>query len=343
MKCEMRNQVLAYLKGEDGVDAQNVEAHIESCAECAALVEGYMEKEQELKGGAEGCCAGGGDRKQRLKLEPERFKVEDSRLKEQVAHYEKGTRRIVIFTLVGFLMGWFSILYYTDSFLVTKVILAVPYKLGEMIHNIFHQADYRTYWGTEFLPWANEFFPGDRLSTFLAERIVPVLFGGAIYGSLAYFTGDKRIFTLKRYLKFAAAWAVIILGFTGITFGINAWNEKRVDAMEGISEFMFYSERSGSRYGEDIIIEAFYQDGMPERCEPAGQDWEKEIPLGLGTGLFETEVSINCEDRYMVTKKGTAYRISEQFAAYVQEYYETGTVAAVEEERRDAAESGAEE
>lgn len=310
MNCDMRQQVLSYLRGEAGVDAQKVEAHIEACAECAALVEGYTEKAQELA------------------LEPEHFSVEDGRLKEQVVHFEKGTRRIIIFTLVGFLMGWFSILYYTDSFIVTKIILAIPYKLGEMLHNILHQADYSAYRGTEFLPWSNEFFPGDHLSTFLAERIVPVLFGGAIYGSLAYFTGDKRIFTLKRYLKFAAVWAAVILGFTGITFGLNAWSAKRVDAMEGISEFMFYSEMSGTRYADERIVDVFYQDGMPARQTGVERDVEKEIPLGLGTALFETEVWVNCEDCYMVTRKGSVYQISEQFAAYVKEYYETDSVKA---------------
>lgn len=321
MKCEMHGQVLAYLRGEAGVDAQKVEAHLEGCAECAALVEGYLEKEQELK------------------LEPEEFRIKDSSLKEQVVHYEKGTRRIVIFTLVGFLMGWFSVLYYTDSFIVTKIILAVPYKLGEMIHNVLHQADYGSYRSVDLLPWVNEFFPGDYLSTFLAERIVPVLFGGAIYGSLAYFTGDKRIFTLKRYLKFAAVWAAVILGFTGITFGLNAWNEKRVDAMENITDFMFYSEYSGSRVTNECVVNAFYQDGMPARCTLDMREREKEVPLGLGTELVETEVSVNWEECYMVTGKGTAYRISEQFAAYVKEYYETDTIEAVYGERTEEGEA----
>lgn len=328
MKCGMHKQVLAYLRGDSDVDAAAIEAHLETCTECAALVEGYLEKEQELQ------------------LELEGWQGKDEKLKEQVVHYEKGTRRIVIFTLVGLLMGWFSIRYYTDSFPVTKVITAIPYKLGEMLHNVLHQAHGDYYIGT-----FNEFFPGDGLSTFLAERIVPVLFGGAIYGSLAYFTGDKRIFTLKRYLKFAAVWAAIILGFTGLTFGVNNWQEKRADCLRNVDYFYLTSPNSGSGFGEGLgnevrdsafykLKEAFYADGMPVRSNSAERSYELEILAELGTGSYLMEVVVNYEEGYLITKRGTKYRISEQFAAYVKEYYETGAVAG---ERYVIVESGEEE
>lgn len=313
MKCDMHDQVLKYLRGDADVDTAKVEAHIEGCAECAALVEGYTEKEQELL------------------MELEGFRGEDSKLREQVVHYEKGTRRIVIFTLVGFLMGWFSILYYSDSFLVTKIILAIPYKLGEMLHNVLHQP-HSDFYLNEF----NEFFPGDFVCTFLAERIVPVLFGGAVYGSLAYFTGDKRIFTLKRYLKFAAVWAAVILGFTGAVFGLNSWREKKADALENVDYFFLSSPHTGSGFfkgeGEtrddtfEKLENAFYEGDMPAMCKLKEREVQKEVPLELGMGTFLTEVMVNYEDDYLVTKKGTTYRISEQFAAYVKEYYENDSI-----------------
>lgn len=313
MKCDMHDQVLDYLKGAADVDAERVEAHIENCAECAALVEGYTEKEQELLIELEGFCG------------------EDDKLKEQVVHYEKGTRRIVIFTLVGFLMGWFSVLYYTDSFIVTKVILAIPYKLGEMLHNVLHQP-HSGFYVNAF----NEYFPGDLLCTFLAERIVPVLFGGAIYGSLAYFTGDKRIFTLKRYLKFAAVWAAVILGFTGAVFCLNGWREKKADALENVDYFFLSSPDTGSGFSDDEgevrsdvfekLKSAFYEAGMPALCTLPERDILREVPVELGMGTFLTEVTVNYEEGYLVTKRGTAYRISERFAAYVKEYYEHDSI-----------------
>lgn len=328
MKCEMRNQVLQYLRGEADVDAEAVEAHLESCPECAALVEGYMEKAQEL-------C-----------LELEGWRGEEDKLKEQAVHYEKGTRRIVIFTLVGFLMGWFSIRYYEDSFFVTKLITAIPYKMGEMLHNVLHGAH-----GDFYLSRFNEFFPGDALSTFLAERIVPVLFGGAIYGSLAYFTGDKRIFTLKRYLKFAAVWAAIILGFTGMTFGVNDWQEKKADSLENVDYFYLSSPNTGSGFGDGLgnesrneafyrLKEAFYEEGMPKLCDGLNREYEKEVPAALGMGFYQMEVRVNYEECYLITKRGTAYRISERFAGYVKEYYETDAVA---KERYVIVESGEKE
>lgn len=314
MKCEMHDQVLRYLKGETDVDVQALEAHLEGCRECSALVEGYMEREQELN------------------LELEGWKGKEEKLKEQALHFEKGGRRILVFTLVGLLMGWFSIRYYTDSFLVTKVITAIPYKLGEILHNVLHGTHSAFYAGG-----FNEFFPGDRVSTFLAERIVPVLFGGAIYGSLAYFTGDKRIFTLGRYLKFAAVWAAVILGFTGVTFGVNKGLEASADALKNVDYFYLTSERTGSGFGEDLrneegddafhkLKDAFYEGGMPQKSPGTKRNAQKEVPAELGMGLYQMEVWINYEEGYLITQRGTPYRISERFAGYVREYYESDSI-----------------
>ena len=158
--CDYRERVLKYLR--ENTEDPGVERHLEECMECRALVEGYLEKEKELdipEAGYEGT---------------------DEELKERVVHFEKGTRRILVFTLVGFVLGWFSIAYFTDSFLVTKVILAIPYKVSEMLHNLFHSHPYSYYGGNGMFTEFNEFFPGRGLLTFLAERITPVLIGGAV-------------------------------------------------------------------------------------------------------------------------------------------------------------------
>lgn len=76
------------------------------------------------------------------------YEGEDSKLLELVGKFKKGTLRIIIFTLVGAAMGWFSYTYTTDSFFITKVIFAVPYKISEAI--------YVSVIGTGAVPW----YPG---------------------------------------------------------------------------------------------------------------------------------------------------------------------------------------
>ena len=138
--CDYRERVLKYLR--ENTEDPGVERHLEECMECRALVEGYLEQEKELdipEAGYEGT---------------------DEELKERVVHFEKGTRRILVFTLVGFVLGWFSIAYFTDSFLVTKVILAIPYKASEMLHNLFHSHPYSYYGGNGMFTEFNDLFGG---------------------------------------------------------------------------------------------------------------------------------------------------------------------------------------
>ena len=149
------------------------------------------------------------------------YQGEDQKLKERIGKFKAGTFRIILFTIVGMVMGWFSMEYYADEFLLTKIILAIPYKISEAIYvtiigtdaeNILRECSYVS----------TEFFPLSPIATLLAERGTPVLIGGAIYGALAYFTGDKRVFTLNRFVKFFGIWCAVILLYIGAVYGVNA-------------------------------------------------------------------------------------------------------------------------
>lgn len=154
------------------------------------------------------------------------YRGDDKKLTERIRKFKAGTMRIVIFTIVGMILGWYSYTYYTDSFFITKIILAIPYKLSEAIYvsiigtnaeQLMLQAGYPL----------TEFFPQSPLATFLAEQVTPVLIGGAIYGALGYFTGDKRVFTLQRFVKFFGIWCAVILLYIGSVYAVNAVDSKR--------------------------------------------------------------------------------------------------------------------
>ncbi len=162
------------------------------------------------------------------------YQGEDQKLQERIGKFKAGTFRIILFSIVGMIMGWFSFEYYGDSFLLTKVILAVPYKISEAI--------YVTIIGTgaegamqENVQLFTAFFPYSPIATFLAERITPVLLGGAIYGALAYFTGDKRVFTLPRFIRFFGVWCMVILLYVGGVYVVNALTAA-TEAAQEVSE-----------------------------------------------------------------------------------------------------------
>lgn len=148
------------------------------------------------------------------------YQGDDKKLQERIGKFKAGTFRIVLFTIVGMFMGWHSMEYYADSFILTKVILAIPYKISEAIYvTVIGTGSEQVLW--EEMKVFTEFFPLNPLATFLAERGTPVLIGGAIYGALAYFSGDKRVFTLNRFVKFFGIWCAVILLYIGGVYSVN--------------------------------------------------------------------------------------------------------------------------
>lgn len=265
------------------------------------------------------------------------YEHSDTVLKEQVVHYEKGTRRIIVFTIVGLLMGWFSYRYYGENFLPLKIVLAVPYKMSELLHHALHPAVYGEWSMASSL---DEFFPQAPYVSRLAEFGTASLFGGAVYGSLAYFTGDKRIFTLSGYVRFGCIWAAVIGIWTAVLFGANAWQVEQNNELKQVSGFFIEGERSGSAYYADCreeifeqLKEAFYAEEGPGRLEPAVRSREGEQSLSLIFGKYQQgfmEAGIHPEKGYLVTDQGYVYQMTEEFMEVYRQ--------CVEEENHEAME-----
>lgn len=255
------------------------------------------------------------------------YEGSDTVLKEQVVHYEKGTRRIVIFTIVGLLMGWFSYRYYGENFLPLRMILAVPYKLSELLHNALHT---EVLWYPGAQP-EDAFFPQAPYVSLLAEYGTSVLFGGAVYGSLAYFTGDKRIFTLSGYIKFGCIWAAVIGVWTAALFGANAWQAGQNNALKNVSGFFIEGEVRGSSYwdekdfGWERLMDTFYEGDGPVEIGSEIRDMDGELYLGLWFGDYlqgAMDARIHPELGYVVTDRGRVYRMPEAFMEVYRECLE---------------------
>ena len=164
MKCEMKESVLEYLRGEN--PDLEIEKHLENCEQCQALIEGFLAGEEAIRLPDAECRSGN--------------------LKEQVEHYDKGNRRILVFTIVGLIMGWFSYRYYITDLLPLKIVIGIPYKLSEMIHVVFHNHNY-AYSVQSSQSLRNEFFPQYYFASIFAEYGISALIGGAVYGSIGFF------------------------------------------------------------------------------------------------------------------------------------------------------------
>ncbi|MBR0598160.1 hypothetical protein [Sinanaerobacter chloroacetimidivorans] len=306
MKCEMKEYVLEYLKG-DSHDLE-IEKHLEHCEQCQALMEGYLAKEDAINLPEAECITGN--------------------LKERVENYDKGTKRIVVFTIVGLILGWFSYKYYITDFLPLKIVIGIPYKISEMIHVTFH--DHSFIYLTQYtLGQLNEFFPQAHFASFFAEYGISSLIGGAIYGSLGFFTGDKRIFTLTKYLKFAAVWAIIISLAVGGTFLANHAAVEKNQKFEDVSGFFLNYESGGEGFYDDdtgeredffkALEEAFYADGqITETNRQRNAVNEELIEFVFGPWYTRYMAAlINLQEGYLVSDTGRVYSMSDEFCQMV--------------------------
>lgn len=264
------------------------------------------------------------------------YEGDDAVLKEQVVHYEKGTRRIVIFTIVGLLMGWFSYRYYGETFLPLKIILAVPYKMSELLHNALHT---EIFYDPGLRP-EDAFFPQAPFVSRLAEYGTAALFGGAVYGSFAYFTGDKRIFTLSGYVRFGCIWAAVVGIWTAALFGANGWQAEQNNALKNVSAFFIEGEVSGSAYYEEYqeetyekLLSSFYAGEGPREIRPDVRDEEGELDMELRFGDFlqgAMNARIHPDRGYLVTDRGRVYQMTDEFMSIYRECLEVENREAVE-------------
>ena len=257
----------------------------------------------------------------------------DSKLLERVIKLKKGSIRIAVFMLVGLIMGWFSYTYTQDTFIITKAILCIPYKISEAIYTSIIGTDAinnDTFFSFWFL---NDYFPQSVTATFLAERVTPVFIGMIGYGSLAYFTGDKRVFTLQRFVKFVSIQICVLGVFIAAVYGVNAKAVSDNNQFKDVEEFYLSSEQcSETVRGKkaEILVEKFYQELQKE--ENIVRNMEEEIRIGVIAANSKRwmEAYVHPEQSYIVTHGGVKYRVSKEFTDYVREYEETGRLQSME-------------
>lgn len=265
------------------------------------------------------------------------YQGDDKKLQERVRKFKAGTFRIVLFTIVGFIMGHYSYTYVGENFLPMKAVLAIPYKLNEALYTSILGTDAMVR-GTEeysMFGFFTEFFPHSYLATFLAETVTTVLIGGAIYGALAYFTGDRKVFTMQRFLKFSGLWCVAILLCVVMAYGFNAKAVADNEALIGKPEIRLYDREGKSDSEENAVMESLLEECIYSGLErdDLQRDYEGEVYLRIKYPPFRTTVCrVNFDKGYLVAENGTTYRIPEEYAQIMKDFAEGYILPDVTEE-----------
>ena len=259
--------------------------------------------------------------------------INDKKMLIRIKKFKAGTIRILAFTIVGMVIGWFGYTYTADSFIVTKIIFAIPYKISEAIYTKMIGTGYAASINP-LLGFETEFFRQSALATFLAEHITPVVIGGAIYGCLAYFTGDKRVFTIQRFVKFVSVCIGVILLYIGCVYGINAKAEYDNNHLYRIDYFYLAAPDRGEAISDkeraDKLLKSFENELIADNAITRNEENEIPIEIVFSQGMRIMVALVNCDENYLVTQNGTIYHVSNEFTSYVKEYYKTGSLMGIQ-------------
>lgn len=258
--------------------------------------------------------------------------INDKKMLIRINKFKAGTIRIIVFTIVGMIIGWFGFTYTTDSFIITKIIFAIPYKISEAIYTKIIGTGHATFINP-LIGFGTEFFRQSVLATFLAEHITPVVIGGAMYGCLAYFTGDKRVFTMQRFVKFVTVWMGLIILYVGCVYGINAKAEYDNNHLNRIDYFYLASTDKGEAISDkeraDKLSKSFENGLHSDNTITRNEKTEIPIAIVFSKGMRSMDALVNCDENYLVTQNGSIYHVSKEFTGYVEEYYKTGRLMGI--------------
>lgn len=234
MGCKHKEQVIKYLNEENiDIDENIIEKHLEECEECSNLLNDKLSDKLFI---------------------PEEKPEDDNKLIQRIKNRRKGIKRITLFTIAGFILGLLSFFYTQDKFLITKILMAIPYKMSEGILSIIMpkgSINFDLIGKPAYVNYGYGVFPHFTFLAFIAERLNPAFIGAGIYGSLGYFSGDRRVFTFKKYLRYLIMGIVILVIWLGGLYGVYHYSTENIYNLEDIKEIQIVNKRDGA---QDIFV-----------------------------------------------------------------------------------------
>lgn len=301
MSCEFKEKTQWYC--ENFAKIVEAEEHISNCQECRELLD------ENIK---------------RLELPKEDMTDENTNLLKKVLKRRRDTRRILIFSIIGMFMGFFSFTYRQQNIFILKLIIGIPYKIMEMfmlyirpeVTDIFSSPAYMD----------NSIFLKFRVLSAVAERVLPCIIGGCIYGSIGYITGDKSIFTLKKFVVFISKWAAAAALCVGLLFATYYHVSDASYSLKDISGFMIATSSNGAGFDGSRGVYADYGAGdfeslvkglnnskIADRQQPHGE-YKEMMPITIfGKWYFEINAMLDLENDMLYMDNGDVYEVPESF------------------------------
>ncbi|KUO76482.1 MAG: hypothetical protein APF81_06540 [Desulfosporosinus sp. BRH_c37] len=314
MACIYREKIKDYLEEKlPQKEMETMENHLESCAECQEELDKYL------------------DNKLSLAIKP--LEVEDEVLVSRIKARIKGMRRITLYGLLGFIIGLFSRFYTRDDFILTKAIMALPYKLAEFALGIFFSGNALPLGERMNYSYQGEmgFFPYYPILEFLAATVTPAIIASFIAVVIAYFLSDKRVFRRKNIIKFLVTWSIIFLVWTGILYGTYSYALGKIENLEGIKAMTVCTAEKNSiswlaRIDQDALRDEKYSklvtiiseaEEVERKIYPREKDGYEMLVDFSGGGTIP--IYLDKDSGEMIVRNGRAYQISPEKLEYIKE------------------------
>lgn len=223
LSCAYEEKLKAFLEETlSPEEMQLIEKHIEECPICQNALDNLLQNPLPLPKNTED--------------------IEDDVLIAKIKARRKGILRITLYGILGFLLGMFSHCYTRDDFFLTKVIMALPYKLAEFALNIFFASNKMSPWQQNFfILGGSEVFPFNPILDYLAGIITPAIIASFIAITISYLLSDKRVFLRKKIINFFAAGFLIFTIWIGLLYGAYSYTLSNIDNLKNIEEITIYT------------------------------------------------------------------------------------------------------
>lgn len=227
MQCLNQNKLQDYLNEKLSTsDMDKMERHIEQCLVCQKKLDELIDNP--------------------LEISAEAPTIDDAVLVSKIKARRKGIQRITIYGILGFLLGVFSRFYTADKFIITKAIMALPYKLAEFALGIFFSGDDLSPWFLNHPRAGIGFFPYAPILDIIAELITPAIISTFIAVTIGHLVSDKRIFRRKHIIRFIAAGILVISLWFGGIHVVYSHVLDQINKMEGIKSVTIYEKEKMS-------------------------------------------------------------------------------------------------
>ncbi|MCC5909057.1 MAG: zf-HC2 domain-containing protein [Clostridiaceae bacterium] len=229
MPCPYKHQLPDYLEEKLSPEKmKKMEEHIDLCDDCQQKLDELLDHP--------------------LKLQQQTIEISDEILVEKIKAHRKGIRRIYAYGFLGFLLGLFSLKYTSDSFIVTKAIMALPYKLAEFMLGIFFSRYKLNQWDPMYSHFQRGmgYFPYNPILGLIVELVTPALVAMFLAMAVGYLTSDKRVFQRKRILRFILSATMIFALWFGAIYGVYNNTLTKIENLEGIKSAIIYEKQEFS-------------------------------------------------------------------------------------------------